>query len=410
MRQEMPLESLIEIVIQAMRDARFSTGTIGIYQRILSRLRKLAKARNDKHYSPELGQAFIEDSSYADGEGYCHSRYCLHYRCIQFVESYIKNERVDCTPQRRLPQYPLKSDEFINAKDRFERLMISNDLKANTKDGYRRIVHYFLRYLEDRGYRTLSQIKNGDTVAFIAFVCREHYQPTSLSSHLSGLRMFIKMFDSICRFEIELPERLPRKREILDIYTDEEHERICQYLENSDIPHRDKAICLIALETGLRAVDICKLKLQNIDWRNDCIRIVQEKTGRVLNIPLKASYGNAIADYLLSERPASGSEHVFLQVNAPFAPLSTHAGCRAILFNIMTSAGVEANGRSYGTRITRHSIASRMLRQGIPLQVISEALGHGNPNSVMVYISTEDAKLAECTLPLPGKGDVYAEL
>ncbi len=40
--------------------------------------------------------------------------------------------------------------------------------------------------------------------------------------------------------------------------------------------------------------------------------------------------------------------------------------------------------------------------------VISEALGHGNPNSVMIYLSTENAKLVECTLPLPGKEDTYA--
>jgi len=280
-------------------------------------------------------------------------------------------------------------------------LMSSNGLKANTKDGYRRLVHYFLLYLEDRGYAALSHIKNGDIVTFITFVCREHYQATSLNSHLSGLRMFLKMSDLTSRFEAELPERLPKKRDILEVYSDEEYERIHQYLENSDISLRDKAICLIALEIGLRAVDICNLKLKNIDWQHDCIHIIQEKTKRTLDIPLKASYGNAIADYLLSERPVSDSEHVFLLQKAPFAPLSSHAGCHSILRKAVAAAGVESNNRINGTRITRHSMASRMLRRGIPLPVISEALGHGNPNSVMIYLSTEDIKLAECTLPLP---------
>ena len=50
-----------------------------------------------------------------------------------------------------------------------------------------------------------------------------------------------------------------------------------------------------------------------------------------------------------------------------------------------------------------------MLRKGVPLPVISEALGHGNPNSVMIYLSTENAKLVECTLPLPGKENLYAK-
>ena len=409
MRQELPLEKLVTQIIQNMKDAQYNAGTINIYERIFLRLQRLAQKREEVDYSPELGQAFIKDSSYSDGEGYCHSRYCLHYRCIQFIESYVKNGLVDWTLQRRLPQYPLKSDEFIVAKDLFEELMSTNGLKTNTKDGYRRLVHYFLLYLEDRGYTALSQIKNGDTVTFITFVCREHYQPTSLNSHLSGLRMFLKMSDLTSCFEAELPERLPKKRAILEVYSNEEYGRIHQYLENSDISLRDKAICLIALETGLRAADICNLKLKDIDWQHDCIHIIQVKTKRTLNIPLKASYGNAIADYLLYQRPASNSENVFLLQKAPFAPLSSHTGCYYILRKAVAAAGVESNGRINGTRITRHSMASRMLRQGIPLPVISEALGHGNPNSVMIYLSTEDAKLAECTLPLPGKGNAYAE-
>jgi len=410
MRHEMLLDELITVIIHAMKDNQYSSGTTQIFERVFLRLQKLARKREETHYSAELGQAFIEDSSYASSEGYCHTRYCLHVRCVQLIESYIKNGQVDWAPQRRLPQYPLKSDEFINAKSRFEELMLSNGLKTNTKDGYRRLVHYFLLYLEGKGYRSFVEMKSGDIVTFIVFVCTEHYQPTSLSSHLSGLRMFLKMSDTTCSFEIELPERLPKKKEILDVYTDEEYERIIQYLEDSGISLRDKAICLIALETGLRAVDICNLKLQDIDWRNDCIHITQVKTGRQLNIPLKTSFGNALADYLISERPALDSEFIFIKRKAPFIPLSSHAGCRKILYNAITGAGIEANGRSFGTRITRHSTASRMLRQGVPLTVISEALGHGDPNSVMVYLSTEDTKLSECTLPLPGKGDANAGL
>ena len=409
MRQELPLDELIAVVIEVMKETQYNSGTIQIFIGVFKRLQKLAKARNETHYSPGLGQIFIEDNLYEKSGGYCHSRYCLHYRCIQFIESFIKDGQIDWSAQRKIPQYPLKCDEFINAKRLFDELMSYNGLKVNTKDGYRRLVHYFLLYLEGKGYRSFAQIKDGDVVTFIVFICTEHYQPSSLRSHLSGLKMFLRMNEETCRFEIELPQRLPKRKDIIEIYTDEEHERILRFLESSDVSLRNKAICLIALETGLRAVDICNLKLQDIDWRHDCINIVQAKTSRQLNMPLKASCGNAIAEYLLSERPTSESEFIFLKRNAPFVPINSHSGCRQILFDAITGAGIEANGRSFGTRITRHSVASKMLRQGVPLSVISEALGHGNPNSVMVYLSTEDAKLAECTLPLPGKGDTYAE-
>jgi integrase len=213
--------------------------------------------------------------------------------------------------------------------------------------------------------------------------------------------MFLRMHESTAGFESELPEHLLKKRDILEVYSDEEHDKVLEYLESGNVSFRNKAICLIAVETGMRAVDICNLKLGDIDWGHDCIHVVQEKTGKPMNIPLVASIGNALIDYLLSERPASDSEYIFLTGNAPYAPLKTHSGCRNVLLHVISDAGIKANGRIYGTRITRHSTASRMLRHGIPLPVISEALGHGNPNSVMVYLSTGDAKLAECTLPLP---------
>ncbi len=135
------------------------------------------------------------------------------------------------------------------------------------------------------------------------------------------------------------------------------------------------------------------------------MHIIQSKTDRAQNIPLSETMGNALVDYLLNERPVSDSDFVFLRNRAPHTPLMSHSGIRGILFQVVNDSDIEAKGRIYGFRITRHSAASRMLRNGVPLTVIAEALGHGNPNSVMIYITTDDAKLAECTLPLPKGGE-----
>jgi integrase len=401
MNQSMTIKELSVIILEKMRIAQFSVGTINGYAKVFKRLEKLSEELKEAYYTPEIGRSFIKDSSYAYSEGYCHTRYCLHCRCIQFIESYLTDGKVDWTQHFVLPKYNLKSKEFSDAQIAFWNLMISMDLKANTMEGYRRFVHYFLMYLEDKGYHSFTELKSGDVITFIALVCKEHYQPTSLGAHMPGLRIFLRIQESTTIFESELPEHLPKKRDILEVYSDKEYEMVLKYLESGNVSFRNKTICLIALETGLRAVDICNLKLGDIDWEHDCIRIVQEKTGKPMIIPLRASIGNALIDYLLSERPTSKSEYIFLTSHAPHAPMRAHAGYRNVLLNVLSDAGVEANGRIFGTRITRHSTASRMLRHGIPLPVISEALGHGNPNSVMVYLTTEDAKLAECTLPLP---------
>lgn len=119
---------------------------------------------------------------------------------------------------------------------------------------------------------------------------------------------------------------------------------------------RNKALTIIALDTGLRAVDICNLKISDIDWKHDCIHIIQQKTGHSHNIPLSERIGNALIEYMLNERPVSESDFIFLRGNAPFQPLMTHAGVHNISFHAVNDAEIEANGRIVKplTEISKH--------------------------------------------------------
>jgi integrase len=308
-------------------------------------------------------------------------------------------------PAFNYASFPISSKGLDTAFSMFVKEMETRELKTNTIDGYRRFVYYFVEFLEGKGYKKLSDVANGDVTTFVSLICAERYQVTSLGSHMPGLKLFLSLFVETKPFLREIPEHLPKKRDILKVYSDEEYNKIISHLNDADdISLRNKAITILAMNTGLRAVDICAIKLGDIDWEHDIIYIVQQKTGILHNIPLTEAIGNALVDYLLNERPPSESDYVFLRAVAPYAPLMSHAGIRNILFQVVNDSDIKAKGRIYGTRITRHSTASRMLRNGVPLPVISEALGHGSKNSVMIYITTDDAKLAECTLPLPNGG------
>lgn len=55
-----------------------------------------------------------------------------------------------------------------------------------------------------------------------------------------------------------------------------------------------------------------------------------------------------------------------------------------------------------GFHLFRHSLATRMLSQEIPLPVISNTLGHGSMSSSNVYLSTDEKHLKSCALTLQG--------
>ena len=400
------LEELIEKVIQQLEDAGFDTGTIRNYKLFYKRLIKLAASLNKTHFDDELADLFIKDNAYAKDGGYNHTRFLYHSRCIRFIESLLSSGEVDWSIYHSLPARELSSDDFVSHLHIYDDSLKNDGLKTNTINGYHRFVLYFLSYLEDKGYHQFSEIKKGDVSLFIVLVCQEHYAPTSLGAHLPGLKRFLELFPETKPFTIEIPERVRRKQDITPSYTDDELERIEDFLLENKLSARDRAIALIALKTGLRAVDICGLQLDSIDWKHDTISINQEKTGKPLVLPLFPSLGNALMEYLLDERPQSESTYVFLSKVAPFHPLVDHSSIYNVLRKVLVEADVAPQGRISGTRMSRHSYASQLLRRGIPLTVISEALGHSNPNSTMRYISTDDKVLSTLTLPLP-KGGGY---
>ncbi|MDY3918393.1 MAG: tyrosine-type recombinase/integrase [Candidatus Limivivens sp.] len=400
------LEELIEKVIQQLEDAGFDTGTIRNYKLFYKRLTKLAASLNKTHFDDELADLFIKDNAYVKDGGYNHTRFLYHSRCIRFIESLLSSGEVDWSIYHSLPARELSSDDFVSHLHTYDDSLKNDGLKTNTINGYHRFVLYFLSYLEDKGYHQFSEIKKGDVTLFIVLVCQEHYAPTSLGAHLPGLKRFLELFPETKPFTIEIPERVRRKQDITPSYTDDELERIEDFLLENKLSARDRAIALIAFKTGLRAVDICGLQLDSIDWKHDTISINQEKTGKPLVLPLFPSLGNALMDYLLDERPQSESTYVFLSKVAPFHPLVDHSSIYNVLRKVLVEADVAPQGRISGTRMSRHSYASQLLRRGIPLTVISEALGHSNPNSTMRYISTDDKVLSTLTLPLP-KGGGY---
>lgn len=403
MKSKKPLNELIVLILEEMKNAQFSKETRRQYRDVYRRLQKLAKARQEMFYSKQLGQAFIEDCNYVGSDEFSHHRFYFHKRCVHILETLVHTGLIDwsqCSSNENLHSFCVS--HFNNIYTDYIMFLKREGLKPSTICNYGRTVTYFLNYIETKGYKSVEDLRPGDVKNFVLAMCKEHWNPKCLGSYISGMKKLLTMSKTSSTFIRELPSYMPRNKDIIEVYSDNEHEKLINYLNKSDISKRDKAICFLSIETGLRAIDIINLKLDDVDWKNEVIHLVQEKTTHAINIPLRSSYGNAMADYLLDERPNSSSRYLFLHLKAPFNKINSHTCIFSILKKAVRNAGIEKSGRINGTRMMRHNAASRMVRKGIPLPVIAEVLGHSDPNSTMIYISTDGERLSKCTLPLPG--------
>lgn len=207
--------------------------------------------------------------------------------------------------------------------------------------------------------------------------------------------------DGICSRMLSYLPALPHVKKNVQYLTKEEMWRIKSVLEkDTTLSLQNKAICLLALYTGMRSSDICSLTFKSIDWDNDLIRIKQQKTDAALVLPLRAVVGNAIFDYITKERPKSSADTIFLTVNAPYRRLHS-SNLNAICVSIMGKAGIRQNpGDRKGMHLFRHYLATSLLGYGVEQPIISSTLGHQSPSSLAPYLSADFTHLKECALSI----------
>lgn len=93
---------------------------------------------------------------------------------------------------------------------------------------------------------------------------------------------------------------------------------------------------------------------------------------------------------------------VFIRELAPFDPFKDHASCYEVVRRVFRKAEINKDGRIFGMHMLRHNSASTMVRNAVPIETIAAILGHSSPDTTDIYITTDEAILKECVLPMTG--------
>mgnify|MGYP002623215901 CR=1 FL=1 len=194
----------------------------------------------------------------------------------------------------------------------------------------------------------------------------------------------------------------PNKK-LHNIWTKEEIEKIVNNLsDNTDTETRDKAIALLAIRLGIRFIDIKNLKFDNINWAENKICFTQSKTNKYVELPLPEQVGLAIINYIKNARPKSKTKYIFITHDYYHEKLSDSFNIHKYLIDAYEKANVEyLNKDRKGIHLFRHTLASNMLENGIPLDIISSTLGHANSDSSKDYLMISNNLLEKCCLDIP---------
>ena len=165
-------------------------------------------------------------------------------------------------------------------------------------------------------------------------------------------------------YSLQLPNFKRTAPQIPQVWSPEEIDKILAVIDTANpVGRRNYAIFLLLARTGLRISDVLGLKFSNINWKENCISLSQQKTGNALSLPLSKE-----------------EFHKYLRRAGIAIPTKRHTGVHTI----------------------RHSFATNMLRKGTPVQDVSQILGHSNISVTETYLRVDIEHMRLCSLSLEG--------
>ena len=396
MEKETSIVELIDATEKELLKLGYRPTVTKLYRQIWKKFRNYSAECGETAFSEEFGAVFLKGTyGWPDksGKNTLYMRYAA--RAIRLLGDFklhgvvLRGKRIF---YRRWEEY------FGETFEAFKRRSAAAGLSTGSVCRIEQVLMKFFEYLQMRGIRSCEALDCKSVDGFVKTL--SGYAPKTLNVSMFALRTFFDfLFETGVTGE-NLRKYVPcvrhvRRQNIPFVWSKEEAIRIIDAVDTaSPTGKRDMAILLMLSRLGMRQSDVVNLQFDNINWSACTLTFVQVKTNRPLTLPLPDDVGNAVIEYLKHGRPPVESSYVFVKHIPPFDPLKT---VFLILDKNIRRAGINMRpGR--GSRSLRHSLASRLLDNDVPVETIAAILGHPDPNVTYNYLKVGFKALADCAL------------
>ena len=302
-------------------------------------------------------------------------------------------------------------DPYGGILDRYDsHLRDLRGLSPATPPKYLRHAKQLLDWYHDRrGKESLSCLTGVDVLDYITEHADLHRGGSWRDSLCSLTRSFLRYLRWEGIVDVDLDRVVPtvphwRLQSIPRHLPWEQVQALLESVDTStELGLRDKAVLVLIATLGLRNQEVRKLCLADIRWRASEIRLTETKGRREHALPLPQEVGEAISEYLIHGRPRTADvPNVFLKHRAPQGAIPSAGGIGYIVRKHLLRAKITAP--SYGAHLLRHSLATRMVNQGVAIKQVADVLGHTSIDTTAIYTKVDTKNLAAVALPFPRSG------
>ncbi len=395
---------LIDKTFKELQKLEYSIGSLKKFKYSFSLFEQYALTNNAEFYTKELALTFLEEycEIFSNGNAtkfvYQERKRAISKLDEMYRYNQISSKKLFSQKQYQFYGYLQKSIESYLA---WKQTTISH---ARLKSIKLYLERFSLFISKIDTFQVINDLKSEHIIRFIES-CSIYTKHTIHSTVivLRGYVIYLEKNEIISdHLSIHIPKiAKQRERSYPNGFTKDETQALLNSIKRDNSKERrDYAILLLAARLGLRASDIANLQFKNINWSNNSITLVQQKTKSPLTLPLLNDVGEAIIAYIKNGRPNIDDPHIFLREAKPYEKIKG-SSLHMIVDGYLKRTNIKIPaGKKHGPHALRHSLASQLIENNIPISTIKEILAHKSSETTKIYLKIAEKQLQECALDI----------
>ncbi len=274
-------------------------------------------------------------------------------------------------------------------------LLMECGLAKASVTAYSHDMTCFISFMESLGITSSADVKRDDVLDFLEDGAAQGLESTTLARRLVSVKVFFRYLyieHKISENVTEIMEGARLWKVMPDFLGLGEVDAMLAVFANGKEPLtvRNRAILELLYASGLRASEICGLRLDGVDYKRGVVRIIG-KRDRERFVPFGKSAWKAMAAY------ADKARAMLDKTGKATAFFLSHTGLpltRERIWGIVKLAATEARiTKNVYPHMLRHSFATHLLNNGADLRVIQEMLGHSSIATTQIYTHTDFSRM-----------------
>lgn len=268
--------------------------------------------------------------------------------------------------------------------DKIREECLIRNRSSRTADTY---IHNITHFMKWTGNKPMEELTLQDARNFILEKRRSGAKAATCNFYNSSLCFLYKRVLNI-PWDQEIVPRMKLDASLPDVLTLEEVEKMIDAAD--DI--RNKAIIALLYSSGLRVGELVRLRPEDIYMSTMQVYISESKNHSDRWTLLSQRALDLLIEYWRSY-PVK-RDRLFVSINEPHEPLRI-SGVEIVVRTIGKECGIRCHAHTL-----RHSFATHLVEQGIPLPYIQSMLGHKSAASTDVYIHVSNKTVMGIKSPL----------